>query len=91
MSEAKFSAVKIKTSSQQINLVQKDVYQDSASVQLLKENPNFTSMNTHLLVSNINVFLVQKNSSINEPKITSNDSQKEIVDNKTNNLSKLKK
>ena len=48
-------------------------------------------MNTHLLVSNINVFLVQKNSSINEPKITSNDSQKEIVDNKTNNLSKLKK
>ena len=43
MSEAKFSAVKVKTSSQQINLVQKDVYQDSASVQLIKENPNSTS------------------------------------------------
>ena len=39
----------------------------------------------------IQILLVQKNSSINEPEIISNDSQKEIVDNKTNNLSKLKK
>ena len=58
MSEATFCAVKVQTSSQEINIVQKEVYQDSASIQLLKENLNSASMNIYWLASNINVLLV---------------------------------
>ena len=47
MSEATFCAVKVQTSSQEINIVQKEVYQDSASIQLLKENLNSASMNIY--------------------------------------------